>query len=100
MKSFTKWDKIIFCSLLIICVISSLYVYVIENTGNKNEKVIIHVQGKVIKEMPLNKYAKSKIYKFIFSGNNGFIEIKNGSVRMLKMNKNFVLRKYVLTLAG
>ena len=93
MKSFTKWDKIIFCSLLIICVISSLYVYVIENTGSNETKAIIQVQGKVIKEIPLKKYVKSKLYKFNFNGNNGYIEIQNGNVRMLEMNRNICPKK-------
>ena len=87
MKSFTKWDKLIFIGLLIICVISGLYVYLIGNTGNANEKVVINVHGKIINEIPLIKDGKSKIYKFAFNGNNGFIEIKNGSVRMLKMDE-------------
>ena len=87
MESFTKWDKLIFISLLIICVISGLYVYIIQNTGNTNEKVVINVQGKIINEIPLIKDGKSKIYKFAFNGNNGSIEIKNGSVRMLKMDE-------------
>ena len=93
MKSFTKWDKFIFCGLLIICVISSLYVYIIENTGNNQEKAVIQVQGKIIKEIPLKKYAKSKIYKFNFNGNNGYLEIKNGNVRMLVMNRKICPKK-------
>ena len=93
MKSFTKWDKFIFCGLLIICVISGLYVYVIENTGSNEEKAVIQVQGKIIKEIPLKKYAKSKIYKFNFNGNNGYIEIKNGNVRMLEMNRKICPKK-------
>ena len=93
MKSFTKWDKLIFGGLLIICVISSLYVYVIENTDSNKEKAVIQVQGKIIKEIPLNKYVKSKIYKFNFNGNNGYIEIKDGNVRMLEMNRKICPKK-------
>ena len=88
MKSFTKADKIILSVILITCLISSIYVYIIENNSDTNkEEVVIQVQGKVIKEIPLNKYGNNKIYKFAFNGNNGYIEIKNKSVRMLEMNR-------------
>ena len=90
MKSITKIDKIILSVILITCLISSIYLYVIENNNansNKNEKVVIQVQGKVIKEIPLNKNEKNKIYKFTFNSNNGYIEIKNKSVRILDMDK-------------
>jgi len=79
--------------LIIICVISSLYVYIIEHTGDNNEKAVIQVQGKIIKEIPLNKHEKSKIYKFAFNGNNGYIEIKNGSIRILEMYKKLCPKK-------
>jgi len=81
LKSFSKWDKIILGSLLFICIISTIYIYAIENTSNNSEKVIIQVQGQIIKKIPLNKYEKSKIYKFIFNGNTGYVEIKGHARR-------------------
>jgi len=99
LKSFTKWDKIILGSLLFICIISTLYIYAIENTSNNNEKVIIQVQGQIIKKIPLNKYEKSKTYKFVFNGNNGYLEIKNGAVRMLEMDRKICPKK-VCSLTG
>jgi len=99
LKSFTKWDKIILGSLLFICVISTFYVYAMNNTSNNNEKVIIQVQGQIIKKIPLNKYEKSKIYKFVFNGNNGYVEIKNGAVRMLEMDRKICPKK-ICSLTG
>lgn len=52
LKSFTNWDKFIMGGLLVICLLSSIYVYVLENTSKNNEEVVIKVQGKIIKEIP------------------------------------------------
>ena len=93
LKSFTKWDKFIMVGLLVICLLSSIYVYVIENNSKNNEEVVIQVQGKIIKEIPLSKYEESKIYKFDFNGKNGYIEVKNGSVRMLEMSRKICPKK-------
>ncbi|WP_298847333.1 NusG domain II-containing protein [Clostridium sp.] len=89
----TKWDKIIIGGLLIICLISALLLYITENTGTDNKKAVIKVQGKIIKEIPLPNYEKSKIYKFDFYGNNGYLEVKNGSVRMLEMDRKICPKK-------
>jgi len=60
--------------------------YIEKNTGNK-EKIIVKVQGKIVKDLPLNKDNKSKVYKFNFNNNYGYIETKNGKVRMLEMDR-------------
>ncbi|MBU3160357.1 NusG domain II-containing protein [Clostridium frigoris] len=93
----TKWDKIIIGGLLIICLISTFFVYITENTGNANKKAVIKVQGKIIKEIPLPNNEKSKIYKFNFNGNNGYLEVKNGSVRMLEMDIKICPKKICST---
>ena len=93
MKAITKSDKILLGIILIIFIASAISIVIISNTGNNNKKVIIKVQGIVIREIPLNKSDKSEIYKFNFNKNNGYIEIKNGSVRMIEMDRKICPRK-------
>ena len=56
---------------------------VIERDGYR----IISVDNKVIEEIPMNGLEESKIHEFNFEQNVGYIEIKNGKIRMIEMDK-------------
>lgn len=76
-----------------ILIISSIFVFNINRTDTQKKEVVIKVQGRVVKDIPINDFENDKIYKFNFSKNTGYIEVKNGSVRMLEMDKKICPKK-------
>lgn len=56
-------------------------------SGKESSDIVIKVDNKVEKKISLNKIKESKIYEFGFNSNIGYIEVKDGKVRMLEMDK-------------
>jgi hypothetical protein len=56
-------------------------------SNNENSNIVVKVDSKVKKNIPLDNLNESKIYEFNFKNNIGYVEVKNGRVRMLEMNK-------------
>lgn len=80
-------DKIIIILLILLTLASSGYVLASNpNTGNVN--IVVKVDNKVAKKISLNKSSESEIYEFNFNENKGYIEVKDGKVRMLEMDKS------------
>lgn len=81
-----KADKIIIIAIIIL---SASIALIIRGTDMNIEKstIVIRVNNNVIEKIPLNDFNESKIYKFNFEQNVGYIETKNQKVRMLEMDK-------------
>lgn len=83
----TLGDKLLIF-LIILSSLASIF-YISRFTTKSIEKEInIHHNGKVIANIPLYIDKESKTYDFKFDENIGIIEIKEGQVRMLPMNKD------------
>ncbi|WP_096635782.1 NusG domain II-containing protein [Clostridium cochlearium] len=84
-----KLDKIFIIIIVILMIASILPIGILmfSKSNNENRNIIIKVSGEVKKSIPLSNEGKSKIYEFDFDGNIGYIEVENGRVRMLEMNK-------------
>lgn len=79
------WDKILICTLTIISVgwiVFTMFFY--SNEGNKTIEII--VDGNLVEKLFLTEEDEN-IYNFQFGENTGYIEIKNGAVRMLEMDR-------------
>lgn len=79
-------DKIIIATFLLLITIQ-LGIVMFAKSNIDNSNVIIKVDNKIEKIIPINTEDQGKLYKFNFDKNIGYIEVKNGKVRMLKMNK-------------
>jgi hypothetical protein len=79
-------DKIIIAILLILSFIPAGVLMIIES-NDENNNIVIKVDNNIIKEISLNNIDSSKIYEFSFNDNIGYVEVNNGRVRMLEMNK-------------
>ncbi|PRR76629.1 NusG domain II-containing protein [Clostridium thermopalmarium] len=81
-----KLDIIIIVVLLILSIIPSIYLMLFKS-DNENSNIVIKVDGELTKSVPLKNENKSNIYEFNFDNNIGYVEVKNGRVRMLEMDK-------------
>lgn len=84
----TKWDKVLMVSILVLSLAGLTFVSAMGIDGNQ-KYAIIKENGKIIKKISVSEREKNKIYDFQFGdGYKGYIEINNGAVRMLEMDKN------------
>lgn len=81
-----KGDIIIIVVLIIISFATSGFI-ISSSSKTKSEFVVVKVENKIVKKVPLNNSEKSEIYDFKFGDNTGSIELKDSSVRMLEMDK-------------
>ncbi len=82
---------VIIITLLIISIISLISAKILnKNIDEKN--IIIQVDSKIVKEIEINENI-NETYNFNFGKEEGFLEVKNGKVRMLKMNDDICPRK-------
>ncbi|ERK32425.1 NusG domain II-containing protein [Clostridium intestinale] len=79
-------DKVIIVALLILSFLP-LGIFMIVKEDRKNTDIVIKIDNKVEKKVPLNKSSKSITYQIDFNNNIGYIEVKDGKVRMLEMSK-------------
>jgi hypothetical protein len=79
-------DKIILVVLVILSILPA-GIIMLAKSNNKNSNIVIKVDSKVKKSIPLDNLKESKTYEFNFNNNIGYVEVKNGRVRMLEMNK-------------
>ena len=73
--------------LITASIFSSIYISII-NKDLDNKRIVVKVENKIVKEISVNKSTPSKTYEFDFGTNKGYVEIKDGKARMLKMDKN------------
>ncbi|WP_312831706.1 NusG domain II-containing protein [Sedimentibacter saalensis] len=86
LSKMTLWDKILICSLIIISV-AWLGLAVLFGTKDEAKVIEIKVNGNIVEKLLLSEEA-ANTYSFKFGENTGFIEVKNGAVRMLEMDKD------------
>lgn len=86
LSKMTLWDKILVCSLIIIS-FAWLGLSVLFNTKEGTKIVEIKVYGNMVEKLSLTEDT-SNIYSFEFEENTGYIEVKDGAVRMLEMDKD------------
>jgi hypothetical protein len=86
MVSLKIFDKIIIVTLIVISILPA-GIIMLKNKNKSNNNIVIKVDNKMIKQIPITKVNSSKIYDFKFKNNTGYIEVKNGRVRMLEMDK-------------
>jgi hypothetical protein len=79
-------DKIILVVLVILSILPA-GIIMLAKSNNENSNIVIKVDNKIKKNIPLDNINESKIYEFNFNNNIGYVEVKNGRVRMLEMNK-------------
>ncbi|KPU44223.1 hypothetical protein OXPF_23910 [Oxobacter pfennigii] len=80
-------DKILI-AFLVICIIGGYIVNRFINVESNKKNVVIKVDDNVIKTLTVNEKTDNKIYDFQFKNNTGYIELKDGKVRMLEMIKD------------
>lgn len=85
LSKMTLWDKILICSLIIIS-LAWLGLAVLFNTKVETKVIEIKVYGNIVEKLLLTEEA-ANTYSFEFGENTGFIEVKDGAVRMLEMDK-------------
>jgi hypothetical protein len=86
MKNIKKWDKTIIGITIILSILPMGFIK-LANKGVKNESIVIKVGSETVKRIKLENSTTSKLYDFKFGSNTGYIEVKNGEVRMLEMDK-------------
>lgn len=86
LSKMTLWDKILVCSIIIIS-FAWLGLSVLFSTKEGTKIVEIKVYGNLVEKLTLTENTKD-IYSFEFAENTGYIEVKDGAVRMLEMDKD------------
>lgn len=79
-------DKIIIGVLILLTIVSSGFA-IAKNPNTDNSEIVIRVDNKIEKKIPMKNLKESKTYEFNFKGNKGYLEVKEGKVRMLEMDK-------------
>lgn len=79
-------DKVIILVLLILSFLP-VGIFMIVKGDKKDSDIVIKIDNKIEKKVPLNKSSKSITYQIDFNNNIGYIEAKDGKVRMLEMSK-------------
>ncbi|SHI07600.1 NusG domain II-containing protein [Clostridium intestinale] len=79
-------DLIIIGALLILSFLP-LGIFMVVKGDKKSGDIIINIDNKIVKKVPLNQSSESITYQIDFNNNTGYIEVKDGKVRMLEMSK-------------
>jgi hypothetical protein len=80
-------DKIVIVILVILGVLPAGIVMLAKPT-EENSNIIIRIDNKVVRSVPLSNGSERKTYEFSFNNNLGYVEVKDGKVRMLEMGKD------------
>ena len=81
-----KLEKIIILVILLLS-FSAIGIPMLSKSNSQNSNIVIKVDNKLVKKVPMNNSNESKRYDFNFNNNIAYIEAKNGKVRMLEMSK-------------
>jgi len=82
-----KFEKIIAGVILFLSFVS-IGIMMFSKSNAPNSNVVIKVNDKVVKEIPMNNSSESKIYDFNFNDHIGQVELKNSKVRILEMSRD------------
>ncbi len=86
LSKMTLWDKMLIFSLIVIS-FAWLGLAFLFNSKEGTKIVEIKVYGNMVEKLSLTEDT-SNIYSFEFEENTGYIEVKDGAVRMLEMDKD------------
>ncbi|MGI1658726.1 MAG: NusG domain II-containing protein [Desulfitobacterium sp.] len=81
-----KFEKLLIVSILLISGVS-LGAMALAKSETQDASIVIVVENEVEQRIPLEVQEESKTYEFKFKDQTGFIEVKNGRVRMQEMDK-------------
>lgn len=81
-----KYDKIIIVAVFLISILGLAFTRFSKDEYTEG-KIVVQVGSEITKEIPLQISDKSKIHEFSFKDNTGYIEVKDGKVRVLEMDK-------------
>ena len=84
LNKMTLWDKVLICSLIVIS-FTWLGLALLFSAKEGTKTVEIEVYGKLVEKITLTEDAENT-YSFEFGENIGYLEVKNGAVRMLEMD--------------
>jgi hypothetical protein len=93
-----KKGDIVIIVLLVITNIASIFFMKLSNTYAYEKYAVIKVGGEKVKTISFNDKTKG-VYDFNFENEVGYIEVKDGRVRMLEMDKKICPKK-VCSLTG
>jgi hypothetical protein len=79
-------DKLVIVSLIILTLLPAAIV-MLTNTTDENRVIIITVNSKVEKTISFTNLSEGRTYEFNFNNITGYVEVKNGKIRMLEMDK-------------
>lgn len=79
-------DNVVIAVLLILSILPTGIV-MLAKSNKGNSSIVIKVDNKIEKKIPLRNLSESKTYEFNFNNNIGYVEVKDGKVRMLEMDK-------------
>lgn len=80
-----KWDFVLIV-IMVMLSLSSLFLLRPPKEMLENKRIVIEVNGEVEKEIMVDK-STIGTFEFAFSDNKGYVEVKDGRVRMLKMDR-------------
>ncbi|WZL73991.1 NusG domain II-containing protein [Clostridiaceae bacterium 35-E11] len=87
----TGWDKVLIILILIVSIAGIVFVTVAG--ANMDQKyIVIRVNNAIVKKISIEKDSQNKIYDFQFNHHTGYVEVNDGAVRMVKMDKNICPR--------
>ncbi|MFZ5968419.1 MAG: NusG domain II-containing protein [Bacillota bacterium] len=88
----TKWDKILIACVLLFSIGGMVFVSAL-GTNSDQKYITINIDGKQVKKISMELSKEGRIYEFAFNDQTGFIEVKDGEVRMLEMPKEICPQK-------
>lgn len=83
----TIWDKLLI-GIIIAGSIAGTILIATKSVNTNKKNIVIKVDNKIVKEISVDENTKPKTYDFRFGENTGYIEVKDGAVRMLEMDKS------------
>jgi len=81
-----KLEKIIVIVIVLLSLLA-IGIPMLSKSNHQTSNIVINVDNKVVKKIPMNNSNESKRSDFNFNNHTGYIEAKNGRVRMLEMSK-------------
>lgn len=81
----TRKDMILIASVLIIG-ISGMLAMRAMNSENSDKTAVVYIDNQEVKRIPIGEVENEKAISFEFGGNIGYLDIKEGAVRMKEMD--------------
>jgi hypothetical protein len=81
-----KKGDVLVIAITVLVSIVSMFFLMLNNDKMDKKLVVLKVGGQKVKEISIDNTTKEK-YDFKFDNNIGYMEVKDGKVRLLKMDK-------------